>query len=113
PSVTGEDVIKKEYVAPRNATEQKMVEIWQEVLGVKRVGITDSFFDLGGNSLNAIQIILRIFKEFSVEISFEEFFNKPSVQLIYDLIAEQSKTAKWLQIGNLIEESGEFEEVLI
>ncbi len=45
-----------EYVPPRNEIEQELAEVWQEVLGVGRVGIFDNFFDLGGSSLKAIQV---------------------------------------------------------
>ncbi|HKX85593.1 MAG TPA: amino acid adenylation domain-containing protein, partial [Flavobacterium sp.] len=51
PGISGEDIIRKEYVAPRNENEEKITEIWQEVLGIDKVGITDNFFELGGHSL--------------------------------------------------------------
>ena len=48
------------YVAPRTATEQALAAVWQEVLGVDRVGIHDNFFNMGGHSLLSIQLIARI-----------------------------------------------------
>ncbi|HEX8145432.1 MAG TPA: amino acid adenylation domain-containing protein [Pyrinomonadaceae bacterium] len=45
------------YVGPRNEIEQKMADIWQELLGIDRVGIHDNFFDLGGDSIIGIQIL--------------------------------------------------------
>jgi amino acid adenylation domain-containing protein/non-ribosomal peptide synthase protein (TIGR01720 family) len=53
--------IKKEedYVAPRTSVEQELARIWQEVLGVDRVGVTDNFFELGGDSIVSIQIVAR------------------------------------------------------
>ena len=39
----------REYVAPRNEVERRLVDIWQEVLRVPRVGVTDTFFELGGD----------------------------------------------------------------
>ena len=47
------------YVAPRNAIEETLAEIWQQVLGVKQVGIHDGFFELGGDSILSIQIVAR------------------------------------------------------
>jgi amino acid adenylation domain-containing protein len=47
------------YVAPRNQTEQKLTEIWAELLGVQRVGIHDDFFDLGGDSILGLQMAAR------------------------------------------------------
>ena len=51
-----------EYVAATNETEQRLVEIWQEVLGAERVGIDDNFFDLSGDSIKAIQVSSRLNK---------------------------------------------------
>ncbi|MGH3548469.1 MAG: condensation domain-containing protein, partial [Pseudonocardiaceae bacterium] len=45
--------------APRNATEHTLTEIWAEVLGVERVGVTDDFFELGGDSILTIQLVSR------------------------------------------------------
>jgi len=47
------------HAAPRNEMEAALVEVWQEVLRAGEVGIHDSFFDLGGDSVNAIQIVSR------------------------------------------------------
>ena len=47
------------YVAPESPAESKLVKIWQDVLRVKRVGVHDNFFDLGGDSIMAIQIVAR------------------------------------------------------
>ncbi|MFP3547772.1 phosphopantetheine-binding protein, partial [Rhizobium sp. SIMBA_035] len=66
PGVTGEDLIRKEYVAPGNDTEKRLAVIWQEVLRADRVSITDSFFELGGHSLSATRLITLIHKEFNV-----------------------------------------------
>ncbi|MFZ1756567.1 MAG: MupA/Atu3671 family FMN-dependent luciferase-like monooxygenase [Caldilineaceae bacterium] len=47
---------KTEYLAPRNETEQTLVDIWQKFLGIDRVGIHDNYFDLGGTSILAVRI---------------------------------------------------------
>ncbi|MBU3108710.1 non-ribosomal peptide synthetase, partial [Clostridium gasigenes] len=49
----------EQYIAPRNEVEKTLVEIWQSVLGVKIIGIDDDFFNLGGDSIKAIQVISR------------------------------------------------------
>jgi amino acid adenylation domain-containing protein len=48
------------YVAPRNDLEKELVAIWQEMLGIERVGINDDFFRLGGNSISSIKLVNRI-----------------------------------------------------
>ena len=59
--VRGVELIDRiEYVAPGNNLERVIAEIWQSVLGLDRVGITDSFFDIGGHSLKAIVIASRL-----------------------------------------------------
>ncbi|HVR10622.1 MAG TPA: amino acid adenylation domain-containing protein, partial [Thermoanaerobaculia bacterium] len=48
------------YEAPRSSLEESLARIWSELLGIKRVGVLDNFFDLGGDSILAIQIISRV-----------------------------------------------------
>ncbi|CAM1358895.1 Mycosubtilin synthase subunit C (fragment) [Tenacibaculum xiamenense] len=64
----------QEYVAPRSDVEESLVVIWQDLLGVERVGIYDNFFELGGHSLMVTQLVSKIRKEFEVEISVREIF---------------------------------------
>ncbi|MEN8444208.1 MAG: beta-ketoacyl synthase N-terminal-like domain-containing protein, partial [Cyanobacteria bacterium J06555_13] len=52
------------YVAPRNEVEETISTIWQDLLGLEKVGVNDSFFDLGGHSLLAIQVISRLREAF-------------------------------------------------
>ncbi|MEP6803425.1 MAG: amino acid adenylation domain-containing protein, partial [Flavobacterium sp.] len=80
PVIKGEDLLQKEYIAPRNATEQKLVEIWKEVLGIDQIGITDNFFELGGHSLLLGQVINRIHKQLEQTVSFKTFFISPTIE---------------------------------
>nr|WP_315254431.1 non-ribosomal peptide synthetase [uncultured Flavobacterium sp.] len=80
PSISGEDVLRSEYVAPTTDAQTKLVEIWQEVLGVQKIGVTDNFFELGGHSLIVAQVINRTYKELSKSISFRDFFANPTVE---------------------------------
>ncbi|MFK8105471.1 MAG: amino acid adenylation domain-containing protein [Saprospiraceae bacterium] len=64
----------KEYVAPRNEQEKLLVSIWESVLKLDKVSVKDNFYDLGGNSMKAIQLMSFLKKnayEFSVRDSFE------------------------------------------
>jgi amino acid adenylation domain-containing protein len=80
-----------EYVAPRDEKEYQMVNIWSEILGVSRIGIYDSFFDLGGNSLKAAVLITRIHQVFDVRITLREMFLKPTVLGMVEFIKSSSK----------------------
>jgi len=75
-----------EYEAPRNETEEKLAEIWREVLGVEKIGICDNFFELGGHSLKAINLIARIHKELNIEIPLREIFKMPAIKGIAEYI---------------------------
>lgn len=72
------------YVAPRNATEQAITAIWQDVLGVQKVGIHDNFFDLGGHSLLLVQAFDRLRDLFGKEFSLVEMYRHPTVSALTD-----------------------------
>ncbi|MCP4216968.1 MAG: amino acid adenylation domain-containing protein, partial [bacterium] len=69
-----------EYTPPRDEVEEKLVDIWQDILKVKRVGIDDDFFHLGGHSLKATMLTGRIFKELNVEFPLSRLFKSPTVR---------------------------------
>jgi acyl-CoA synthetase (AMP-forming)/AMP-acid ligase II/acyl carrier protein len=74
------EVTQKEYVAPRDEVEQKLAGIFQEVLGLNRVGIEDNFFERGGNSLKAIRAAALARKELGMELPLTELFSQPTVK---------------------------------
>jgi amino acid adenylation domain-containing protein len=71
-----------EYVAPTNETEERLVEIWKEILGREPIGIKDNFFDLGGHSLKVTQLISKINIAFGVGIGIETVFLEPTIESI-------------------------------
>jgi amino acid adenylation domain-containing protein len=68
-----------EYVAPRDEDERRVCEIWEQLLGVERVGVFDNFFELGGHSLLATQVIARIRSAFGVQLPLHSLFTAPNV----------------------------------
>jgi acyl transferase domain-containing protein/NAD(P)-dependent dehydrogenase (short-subunit alcohol dehydrogenase family)/acyl carrier protein len=72
--------ISSPYVAPFTEAEQKMAGIWQELLGIDRVGAVDDFFELGGDSLKASAMISKIKKEFNAHLSISDIFSAPRVK---------------------------------
>ena len=68
-----------EYLAPRTAVEEVMASIWIEVFQISRVGVSDNFFDLGGNSLAAMQIVARVCRMLRAEVSLFQLFDAPTV----------------------------------
>ncbi|MBL0743086.1 condensation domain-containing protein [Chryseolinea lacunae] len=64
--------------APATRVERQLVKIWETVLGKANIGVNDNFFDLGGSSLKAIQIISRIQHELHADIGLKDILNGPT-----------------------------------
>ncbi len=79
PEPDSQAVIKKHYVAPRNAEEQTLADIYQDLLSIDRVGIDDNFFELGGHSLLATQLISKVRQQLDVELPLRVLFEQPTV----------------------------------
>ncbi|MEM7425292.1 MAG: amino acid adenylation domain-containing protein, partial [Pseudomonadota bacterium] len=67
------------YVAPRNATEKLLADIWAEVLCVDQVSVEDNFFDLGGHSLLVTQVVSRLAEKTGIELPMSLHFQLPTV----------------------------------
>lgn len=67
------------YVAPRTPREEAVAGVWQEVLGLDRIGVDDDFFALGGHSLAAVQIGTRVKSRLGTELDLRAFFEHPTV----------------------------------
>ncbi len=70
---------EESYVAPRSAVEERLAEIFAEVLHVERVGADDDFFALGGHSLKATQVLSRLRARLGVELRPRDLFAYPTV----------------------------------
>jgi amino acid adenylation domain-containing protein len=66
--------------APRTATEQRVAALWQELLGLERVGVEESFFDLGGHSLLLMRLHARLRDDFGADLPLTELFRLPDVR---------------------------------
>ncbi|WP_110109397.1 plipastatin non-ribosomal peptide synthetase PpsC [Bacillus subtilis] len=76
------------YTAPRNVTEMKLSQLWEDVLKNGPVGIHDNFFDRGGHSLKATALVSRITKEFDVQVPLKDVFAHPTVEGLATVIRE-------------------------
>jgi amino acid adenylation domain-containing protein len=102
-------------VAPRTPEEEKLAEIWRQVLKLDQVGITDDFFDLGGHSLLATQIISRIRSQFRVQMPLQVFLQNPTITALAPQLlnfptveTEQEEMARLLQeLEGISEEEAE------
>ncbi|UTL74569.1 phosphopantetheine-binding protein [Bacillus halotolerans] len=83
---------RETYTAPRNLTEMKLSQLWEEVLKSGPVGIHDNFFDRGGHSLKATALVSRIAKEFGVQVPLKDVFAHPTVEGLASVISEGTES---------------------
>lgn len=81
-----------EYAAPTNGIEAKLAEVWRDILQTDRIGINDSFFELGGDSLRLVTVISRIHKEFNVEVPISEIYKYPTIKELGEYLSSADKS---------------------
>jgi acyl-coenzyme A synthetase/AMP-(fatty) acid ligase/aryl carrier-like protein len=92
------------YVAPRTPVEEALCSIWQQVLGVERVGVKDNFFDLGGHSLLLMRVASRVREEFHVDIPLRRLFETPTIDAMTLVIAaEQAEQREGVDVAQTLQ----------
>ncbi len=107
--LNGRSDLSNIYVAPRNETEQTLADIWQNLLGVRPVGIYDNFFELGGHSLMGVQLLSRVRDTFQMELSLQTIFDKPTIAELTEII-EKRRQSDMDNILNVLEIVEQFPE---
>ena len=87
------------FIEPRTATERQLAGIWIEVLGIKRVGVHDDFFELCGHSLMAAQLVARVTESMQVGLPLRRLFDTPTIAGL----AEHVETLQWALQGRATE----------
>lgn len=70
------------YVAPQNSIQQKITQIWEEMLGVYPIGIQDDYFELGGHSMLAVEIVAKMDGAFQKKIALRELFERSNIEQV-------------------------------
>ncbi len=83
-----------EFSPPETELEQELAAIWCDVLGLDRIGRNDNFFDLGGHSILAAQIIYRIQQQFQTSLRYQAFFDSPTIADVCELLAQCQSGSK-------------------
>jgi acyl transferase domain-containing protein len=78
------------YVAPGDAVEQTLADLWQELLGVPQAGVHDDFFQLGGHSLIGLQVLARLREAFTVELPLRILFEAPTIAALAAVIRDRA-----------------------
>ena len=85
-------ISKQKYIAPRNETERLISEVWCDILGVKKIGVKDDFFDLGGNSLKGVGIISKLSLHYVVTV--QDLFKNPVLEKLAKAVKKKDKHQK-------------------
>jgi amino acid adenylation domain-containing protein len=93
-----------DYVAPANETEEKLAQIWSEVLNIEKeeISVNADFFALGGHSLKATILISKINNKFNVTIPLAEIFKSPTIRILSKCIINIEKDSLDIQDENLV-----------
>ena len=83
------DELPGAYVAPRDQIELQLAHIWEEILEVRPIGITDNFFDLGGHSFLALRLTSRLQKQFGRELPLASLFQGGTIQDLASILRRQ------------------------
>jgi amino acid adenylation domain-containing protein len=83
------------YVPPSDALEAQMIEIWEEILGVSRVGVRDDFFQLGGHSLHAASMVARVGEKLGKRLPLAAMFHAPTIEKLAAVIRDDGWTPHW------------------
>jgi acyl carrier protein len=101
--------IRKVYISPRNAVEERLVGIWEYLLHRGEISVDDNFFEIGGHSIMAMKLIARIHQEFSIRIKVGDLFNSPTVVGIARYIERE----QWLDKTGEADDDGSEDTLII
>ncbi|MCY8578540.1 amino acid adenylation domain-containing protein, partial [Bacillus haynesii] len=83
----------RRYEAPRDQMEEKLVSIWEEALGINKIGINSNFFEVGGHSLKAAALVSTIHKELNVKLPLRQIFETPTIKGLREYIGAAKESA--------------------
>lgn len=95
PLSQGDHASDGKRVSPRDDLEEQLVHIWEQLLGVTEVGVTDNFFDLGGHSLLAVKLVSAIAEKFGQRIPLVSLFQAATVELLAAILRRDVKSIVW------------------
>ena len=87
-SITEPESELSDFIQPNTDMEKQISSIWQKVLGKTKIGLNDNFFEIGGTSLRAVQLIAFIKKDLGINISIVKLFECPTVGLLCKYLSE-------------------------
>ncbi len=89
----------KAYVGPRTEIENKLAKIWEDVLKVPRIGIDENFFEIGGHSMLAVTLMVKIEKELGTRLPLSVLFDHSNIEEMAKLLDKKEDQVSW---GSLV-----------
>ena len=89
------------YVAPRNAIEKSLQEIWMSVLDLEQVGVRDNFFEIGGHSILGVRIIARVDQVLGVNLQAIDLLNNQTIEKLAKVIEQQGVAGEFSPLVEL------------
>ena len=88
-SISSQQIVEENYVAPEGEIEYQIAGIWQQVLGIDKVGVNTNFFDVGGRSLAMIRIYHQLRSNFEGEIAVADLFKHPTIRGMAEYVSNK------------------------
>ncbi|GGN03917.1 hypothetical protein GCM10011609_48820 [Lentzea pudingi] len=93
------DAVAAGYLPPTDPTQESLTAIYAEVLGLEKVGVQDSFFELGGDSISVLKLTSRVRLAFDIEMSPREFFDAPTIDALSELVQDKVLAGLEAELG--------------
>jgi len=90
-----DSALQTEYVAPQTDLEEMLATVWREFFGIDKIGTHDNYFDLGGDSILAVQLFAEIEKVFKVKLPLATLFEAPTVAQLAQILRREAPTPGW------------------
>ena len=94
-SVDSYQLLGKTFIAPRDTLELQLVQIWEDVLNVRPIGVRDNFFELGGHSLLAVRLMAQIGQQLNKHLPLATLFQGSTIEQLATLLHQQTDTLPW------------------
>jgi acyl carrier protein len=112
PAPLREDFANEEYAAPKGEIEELLAQVWQEVLQVERVGRYSHFIELGGHSMTAMRLVVKLAEILGVQLQLQAVLRSPTLWQMAEVVESVSFKGQALAAARAESENGttEFEE---
>ena len=99
--------LKKEIILSRNSLDKTLTKIWCDLLNIKTIGIDNDFFEMGGDSLSAIQLMSLLYKQYG-QLSIQDIYTHPTIRTLSDFLASDPFSIKSTAPADILLDSNKF-----